>query len=194
MRSPSRSIAVAALLLATLSACAGSGSDEDKRQPSPIETTTSPLSADPAQGSEISNDDFTYAIPEGWEESDGSRAASLAIDVHDNDGFVDNLNVVTDHTLVGLEGTELEDAAEQILADASATDITAKQPVQLDGEEAVHTSAYVELSVPKYRIEQYAVVHDETGYIVTLSFSPDVPAAEREEISESILTTWSWDS
>ncbi len=47
---------------------------------------------------------------------------------------------------------------------------------------------------PKYRIEQYAVVHDDKGYVVTFSFSPDVPAAERDTISESVLTTWKWES
>jgi hypothetical protein len=189
-----RSTAVAAMLVATLAACAGSGSDGVKVTASPNDPLTTPLSADPANGSVISNDAFSYAVPEGWVESDQSRAISLAIDLADDDAFVDNLNVVTDTTFVGIEGTELEDAAEQILADASATHITAREPVQIDGEEAVHASAFFELGEPKYRIEQYAVAHDETGYIVTLSFSPDVPAAERDKISESILATWKWDS
>ena len=114
--------------------------------------------------------------------------------MEDEDGFVDNINVVTDSTIVGLERADLEDAAKQVLADASATQIRTQDPVQVDGEEAVHISAFFELSDPKYRVEQYAVVHDETGYLVTLSFSPDVPAAERDAVSESILTTWKWDS
>ena len=188
-----RSTAVATLLVATLAACGAIGGG-DTPTPTPTTPRTTPLSAEPAHGPVISNDDFSYTAPEGWEESDESRAMSLAVDVHDEDGFVDNINVVTDSTLVGLQGTELEDAAEQMLGDASATQIRAKDPIEIDGEEAAHTSAAVELSEPKYRIEQYAFSHGDSGYVVTISFSPEVPAAERDEVSESILTTWKWNS
>lgn len=192
-RSPA---AVAAVLVATLAACTGTGPGTGTdRSPAPtIETSTTPLSAEPAEGSMLSNDDFSFAMPEGWAESEQTRAIALAIDLEDHDAFPDSINVVTDDSVVGIEGAELEEAAEQILADVSATHITTKEPVQIDGEQAVHTSAYVELSNPKHRVEQYVVVHDETGYIVTVSFSPDVPAAERDALSESILTTWRWDS
>lgn len=186
--------AVAAMLFATLAACDGGSTPEDRITDPTIETSTTPLSAEPADGNLIANDAFSFTMPEGWAESEQTRAISLAIDLEDDDAFLDNINVVTDNTVVGIEGAELEDAAEQILADASATDITTKEPVQIDGEPAVHTSAYFELSDPKHRVEQYVVAHDEAGYIVTVSFSPDVPASERDEVSESILTTWKWDS
>lgn len=191
----SRWTAVAVILVATLAACDGSSGGGADPTTSPTTTpTTTPLSAEPAHGTVISNDDFSYSVPEGWEESDQSRAMSLAIDVKDQVGFVDNINVVTDSTIVGIEGTELEDAAKQMLADASATRIRTKDPVQIDGEQAVHTSAWFELGDPKYRVEQYVVAHEETGYIVTLSFGQEVSAAERAEVSESILTTWKWNS
>src|SRR5215203_536747 len=177
MTSLPRWTAVAVVLIATLGACEGGSSDGETPTSSGPTITTTPLSAEPARGTVISNDDFSYAVPDGWEESDQSRALSLAVDVQDEDGFVDNINVVTDSTIVGLEGPELEAAAQQLLGDASATRIRTRPPVQIDGEEAVHTSASVELSFPKYRIEQYVVAHEETGYIVTLSFSPDVPTA-----------------
>lgn len=193
MTSLPRWTAVAALLVATLGACED-GSGGTASTTSPPSNRTTPLSAEPASGSEISNDDFSYIVPNGWQESEQSRALSLAVDVNDNDGFVDNINVVTDSTIVGIQGSELDEAAEQMLGDASATRIRSRPPVQIDGEEAAHTSAYNELSYPHYRIEQYAVAHDETGYVVTLSFSPDVPSAERDKVSESILTTWKWRS
>lgn len=193
MTSLARWTAVAALLVATLAACDDGSGGTASTTPTPTNGTT-PLSAEPADGSVISNDDFSYTVPDGWQESEQSRALSLAVDVNDNDGFVDNINVVTDSTIVGMQGAELEETAEQMLGDASATRIRARPPVQIDGEEAAHTSAFIELSFPNYRIEQYAVAHDETGYVVTLSFSPDVPSAERDKISESILTTWKWRS
>ncbi len=58
----------------------------------------------------------------------------------------------------------------------------------------MHVGAVFDLNGTRYRTEQYVFAHDETGYVVTLSFSPDVPTAERDEISESILTTWKWES
>lgn len=194
MRSLARSAAVATVLVATLAACDGSGTGEDRSTDPTVETSTTPLSAEPADGNVISNDAFTFTMPEGWAESEQTRAISLAIDLEDHDAFPDNINVVIDNTVAGVEGAEREQAAEQILADASATDITTNEPVQIDGEEAVHTSASFELSDPEHRVEQYVVVHDETGYIVTVSFSPDVPTAARDELSESILTTWKWDA
>ena len=193
MRSPWRAAAVA-VLLATLAACSSNGSDPATTPTTPIETSTTPLSAEPADGNELTNDDFTYAVPDGWLESDQTRALSLAVDLEDHDDFVDNVNVVSSDTIAGLEGAERQAAAEEILADASATHITNMEPVMIDGEQAVHTRAYFELSDPKYRVEQYTVVHDEKGYVVTFSFSPDVPTTRRDEISESILTTWKWDS
>src|SRR5829696_4234360 len=191
MPSLSRFTVVAFLLVAALAACESGGGGEDEPTVSTASSpTTTPLTAEPAQGTMISNDDFSYAVPEGWEESQQSRALSLAVDVQDDDGFVDNVNVVTDSTIVEIEGAGREAAAEQMLGDASATHITTRDPVQIDGEEAAHTSATFELSFPKYRIEQYIVSHDETGYIVTFSFSPDVPRVQRDEVSASILTTW----
>ena len=65
MRSPWRPAAVA-VLLATLAACSGGGSEPAETPSTPIETSTTPLSAEPADGNELSNDDFTYAVPDGW--------------------------------------------------------------------------------------------------------------------------------
>jgi hypothetical protein len=182
------------MLVVALAGCSGGGSGDESPTSAPPTPTGTHLTATPANGNVISNDAFSYSVPEGWEESRESRAVSLAIDVGDEDGFVDNLNVVRDNTIVGLEGKELDDAVERVLAATSATRIRIKPPVELDGEEAVHASAVFELGEPRYGIEQYAVRHDGTGYIVTLSFSPDVTQAERNAVSDSILTTWKWAS
>ncbi len=95
------------------------------------------------------------------------------------------MNVVTYDTFVGLEGAKLDDAAEKILADVSATHIKTHDPVQVDGESAVHTSAYVELSEPKYRVEQYAVVHDEQGlrhHVLVQPGRPEVRARHHQRV------------
>jgi predicted small lipoprotein YifL len=170
MKSLLRPAAVLVLVVTTLAACGGSGSD-DTAATSPTTGTATPLSATPADGDKIATDDFTYTIPKDW-----------------------NINVVADNTIVGIKGAKLEDAVEHVLDGVEATGITVKDRVQVDGEEAVHVGAMFDLNGTKYRTEQYALSHDDKGYVVTVSFSPDVPAGERDEVSESILTTWKWAS
>lgn len=192
MKSLQRPIAVLVMLTAALSACGGGGSD-DKADPTPTKGTATALDVKPADGDTISTDDFTYTVPKDWKESSETRALTLAIDSKDPDGFSDNINVVADKTIVGMEGDELEDAVKRAL-DGVATDVKIGDRVAVDGEEAVHVGAIFDSNGIKYRTEQYAVAHDDAGYVVTVSFSPDVPAAERDEVSESILTTWKWSS
>lgn len=193
MKSLLRPIAVLVLLVATLAACGGSGSD-DEADTSPTKSTAKGLDAKPADGDTISTDDFTYTVPKDWKESSQTSALTLAVDSKDPDGFSDNINVVADKTIVGMKADKLEDAVEQALEGGKATDVTIKDRVEVDGEEAVHVGAIFDLNGTKYRTEQYALSHGDSGYVVTVSFSPDVPAAERDEVSESILTTWKWSS
>lgn len=193
MTSLSRSVAALALVF-SLTACGGGGSDDKTADTSPTDDKTTALSADAADGDTISTDDFTYTLPKGWQESTQSSAITVAIDAKDRDGFADNFNVVRDNTVVGVGGDQLEDAVEHVLGSAKATDIKVKDRIQIDGEDAVHVGAIFTVKEMKYRTEQYAVSHGDAGYVVTVSFSPDVPAAERDALSESILTTWKWES
>jgi hypothetical protein len=193
MKSLARPIAVLALAVSTLTACGAAGSDDQAVDPSPSSMATT-LSAKPADGATISTDAFTYTVPKDWEESPNSTAITLAIDSKDPDGFADNINVIKDNTVTTLKGDKLEDAIEKVLKSANATDITVKDRIQVAGAEAVHVGAVFDLNGTKYRTEQYALSYDDTGYVVTVSFSPDVPSAERDKVSESILTTWKWNS
>ena len=193
MKSLVRPVAVLALAVSMSTACGGSGSDDSAADPSP-HSTASGLNAKPADGDTISTDDFTYTVPTDWKESPNSTAITLAVDSKDPDGFADNINVIKDDTIVGVKGAKLEDAVEKVLENVNATGIAVKDRVQVDGEDAVHVGAVFDLNGTRYRTEQYAFAHDETGYVVTLSFSPDVPTAERDKLSESILTTWKWTS
>jgi hypothetical protein len=196
MKSLARPVVVLALAVSMLTACGGSGSDDKAADPSP-HSTASGLDAKPADGDTISTDYFTYTVPKDWKESPDSGAITLAIDTKDPDGFADNINVVKEDSIALLKGEKVENvekAVEQVLEDANATGIAIKDPVQVDGEKAVHVGAVFDLNGTRYRTEQYAFAHDETGYVVTLSFSPDVPTAERDKVSESILATWRWTS
>ena len=193
MKSLVRPVAVLALAVSMSTACGGSGSEDSAADPSP-HSTASGLNAKPADGDTISTDDFTYTVPTDWKESPNSTAITLAVDSKDPDGFADNINVIKDDTIVGVKGAKLEDAVEKVLENVNATGIAVKDRVQVDGEDAVHVGAVFDLNGTRYRTEQYAFAHGEIGYVVTLSFSPDVPTAERDKLSESILTTWKWTS
>jgi hypothetical protein len=194
MKSLCRSAAVAALLVALLTACGGSGSDGDDADGGKPTATASASQGSQESGTEITTDEFTYTVPPGWEESEESRALSLAIDLQDKDGFSDNINVVRDNTVAAVDGDQLEKSVENVLQSVNATGISVKDRIEIDGEEAVHVGAVFESNGKKYRTEQYAVSHRDKGYVVTVSFSPDVPEAQRDTVSESILATWSWTS
>lgn len=194
-----RSAAVLTLLLLPLAGCGGSGSDDaaqdDKGSSSSSKADTAPTpDAAPADGDTITEDGFSFTAPEGWKPSDAASgtALTLVVDAGDKDGFSDNVNVVKDDTIVGVKGAKLEDAVTSVLKNAKATDVTVKDRITVDGEEAVHVSSIFEQNGVQYRTEQYALSHDDAGYVVTVSFSKDVPDADRDEVSESILATWKW--
>lgn len=182
----------AALLTLVLVGCGGSGSDDAGGDKADAPTPN----AAAANGDTIMTDAFSYTVPSGWKKSDaGSTGAlSLVVNLDDKDGFSDNINVVKDDTIVGVGGDRLEDAVKNVLESVKATDITIKDRIRIDGDEAVHAGAIFEQKGTKYRTEQYAVSHGKAGYVVTVSFSESVPDAERDEVSESILTTWKWAS
>ncbi len=194
MYSFTRPAAVLIVLAAGLAGCGGGSDDDPGKKPSGATSTAVSPGATRADGDTITTDEFSYAVPKGWKQSDQSTALSLAVDLEDHDGFSDNINVIRDDTVAGVGGDELEPAVEKVLTAANATDITIKDRIMIGGEEAVHVGAIFELNDKKYRTEQYAIGHGDAGYVVTVSFSESVPEAERDTVSESILTTWKWAS
>lgn len=187
MKSLLRPIAVVAMVAATLAGCGGSGSDDASR---PTHTST----ATPADGDAVSTDAFSYNLPQDWKESPQSTVLSLAFDPEPTKGFRSSINVVSDDTIVGHHGEELEKAVEKVLKGIKASDVTIRDRTEIDGEEAVHSAAVMDLNGNKYRIEQYGVEHGGAGYFVTVSFHPSIPEAKRDQVSESILATWKWTS
>lgn len=191
MKSLLRPIAVVALVMATLTGCGGSGSDDES---GPARTS----SAKPADGESLSGTGYSFSVPSGWGTPDGGVPGFdpdvYAADLDDKDGFADNINVIQDDTVTRYKGDKLEEVVKAGLTGAKAKDVTIKNRLQIDGEEAAHIEAIFSLNGVEYRTKQYVVAHDGTGFVVTVSFSTDVSEAERDKVSESILTTWKWDS
>ena len=60
------------------------------------------------------------------------------------------------------------------------------------GEESAHLSASVDQQGVQYNIDQFYPSEGDQTYVVTFSFSPDVTAADRAAVYESVLATWTW--
>lgn len=182
--------AVAVLTLA-ISVLAGCSSDSPERP-----EATVPSGA-PAAGEQITTDEFSFNAPEGWTSDDGSAApafnfAALAIDKGDKDGFADNLNVLEDPTLGSAKDfDELNDFVRRGLV-AYNGDVEIADPIRIDGEDTIVVTGILEQGAIKYRVVQYAVVHDGDGYFITFSYSPDRPESECQSIAESVATSWKW--
>jgi hypothetical protein len=207
MRTLTRRVAALAVVSTlTLAGCGGSDGDDDakKSDTGSSSTTDAPDDSDdsddsgvaPAAGDTITAEGFSFKAPEGWSDAKDVNPSALALAANrqDNDGFADNVNVIADPTIVDADMDTLESSIEKVLKGANAKDVKVEDPIEVGGEEAARISAAFELNGNRYRTEQFAVDHDGKGYVVTFSFSEDVPDADRDELSESVLKTWSWGS
>ncbi len=202
-RAPVRALLVAATATVVLTARGGNDSDSDSTSSSSPSASSSAdgggssaptPTAKAADGDRVEADGFSYAVPEGWKENKGGAGAalSLAIDVTDQDGFADNVNVVSDPTIVNVKGKQLEDALVKVLENANAQDVEVRDPLTIDGQEAVHSTAVFNLNGNEYRVEQYTLAVDGKGYVITFSHNKDLPEADRDAVDQSILASWSW--
>lgn len=204
MRTLTRRVAALAIVSTlTLAGCGSSdsdgGSDSSESNDSSSATTDAPddsdePSAEPATGDVISGTGFQFNAPEGWTDAKDVLPSALAVAANrsDSDGFSDNINIIEDKTIVDVDTDELEDAVEKVLTGVNAQDVTVKDPTDVDDEEAVRVQAVLEQNGTKYRTDQYAVDHDGKGYVITLSYSEDLPEADRDKVSASVLASWKW--
>ena len=203
MRTLTRRVAALAIVSSlTLAGCGGSdgGSDDSSDNDSSSSATTDApdddgdSDVDAATGDTISGTGFSFNAPEGWTDAKDVLPSALAVAANrgDTDGFSDNINVIEDKTIVDVDRDDLEKAVKRVLEGVNAQDVTIKDPVEVDGEEAVTVAAVLEQNGTKYRTEQFAVSHDGKGYVVTFSFSETVSEDDREDLTDSVLETWKW--
>lgn len=175
------------LLVLGLASC---GSDDGSSDPESSASATP--SAEAATGDVVEEEAFSYTMPEGWAELDEPRAVTAAADENDDDGFRDNLNAVEDAMVAQMSGDELTDSVVQSLESAGVKEVTVRDAVTIDGEEAIHVASVFSINDNDYRTEQYAVAHDGAGYVITFSHSMETTQAERDEVDRSVLATWTW--
>ncbi|MET0821635.1 MAG: hypothetical protein ABWY58_11775 [Aeromicrobium sp.] len=207
MRTLTRRVAALAVVSTlSLAGCGGSDGDSDDTPDAKASSATKDApddSADddapatgtlPATGDVITADGFSFKAPAGWTDAKDAfpSAAAVAANRQDTDGFSDNINVISDPTVVGADLDALESSAEKVLTGADAKDVEVEDPYEIDGEEAARISAVLEQSGVKYHTEQFAVDHDGKGYVVTFSFSDSVSDDDRDKLAESVIATWKW--
>ena len=79
-----------------------------------------------------------------------------------------------------------------VLENADAQDVEVRDPLTIDGQEAVHSTAVFNLNGNEYRVEQYTLAVDGKGYVITFSHNKDLSEADRDAVDQSILASWSW--
>lgn len=200
-----RRIAVVALAM-TGALLAGCGSDD-----SDDETNTKPTSAaeertgdrdkddeDTDDGERVGTEDFTFALPDGWQDvsdRDGAGQAELAYaDSEAVDGFQNNINVIRTPNVPDFDVDELEDTAITELESAGMFEnITAQDNYEVDGIDVPVVSAEATQSGVTYVARQYYAIHEGALYVITVSFGPSVSERNQVKISEQIVDSWRWE-
>ncbi|WP_166136368.1 hypothetical protein [Nocardioides ochotonae] len=181
-----------------LTGCSGDDADGDSpKSATPAQAEESTSSVPAADGPTIEGSGYTYNVPKGWDtpgqDIPGFDFDSMAADLKDADGFSDNINVIA----AGgerLTPDQAEEAAKRELETVGAADVTVEDRVVVDGEETAHLSAKMSMNGASYTVDQFYLSGEDGAFIATFSFSNSVSAAERDDVTGSVLTSWTWTS
>lgn len=188
--SPSRNATPRASAPASGSASASASASSTAPRPTP-------LSAAPARGARITGQGYTFRIPQGWRDVTArvdhhggvDRAAGARVADH---GFNSNVNVVvTPGALTPAQIIQVTRSIEQRIR-PSAPSYAVRPPVLVAGEHAGHLAGLRSRAEPPYWLEQYVLSHGHRAYVVSFSFSPRVPAAQRRHAIDAVLASWTW--
>ncbi len=157
------------------------------------DTTAEELSAEPATGTTIAGDGYTYVVPEGWTVpgDTGFDLDSVAMDSEATGNFASNVNVLLSPG-GKLTADEVEEAAIPELESVGATDVTVHDRLTIAGSESAHLSAQLAQQGVEYVSEQYYLSDEDQTYVVTFSFAGDTAVEDRRSVAESVLVTWEW--
>ena len=195
-------VGVAAAVCVVLAGCSGAGAGSTPASSAAAPPATSASAAAPAAtptapaasgGTTITGTGYTYSVPKGWDvpktDVGQSQTDSLAADLTDTDGFSDNVNVIVVKT-GDVAADQIEAQAPAQLKSGGFTKVSVEDRAQIAGTESAHLSALAKGA--KYRVEQFYLIHDGSGYVITFSFSPKVSKSDRGDVTDSVLSTWSF--
>lgn len=150
----------------------------DSGEPSPSE---SEASVDPATGPDLSRERIAMRAPEGWKLD--QAPADFLIQAYDPDNS--SSIILSDLSSVGQPSLQ-----EQVRAALLSTpQLEELDPVEIAGVEWYHLSGREN----EFRsLDSYGTVHDGSMAVIDFKFDDEVPAAEQEEITASVLATVEW--
>lgn len=190
-------LASAAAGLALTAALALTGCAAPEPEPASPQPESSAPAVAPAAGETVEGDAYAFATPEGWgfpeDAPEGYDESMFSADLADtDDDFTDNLNVITSPAgEITPDQVESDGVAE--LENVGATDVTVLDRVTAGGVESAHlTAGFASPEGVEYTIDQYYLTDAGQTHIITFSFSPDVPQADRDALAQSVLATWQW--
>lgn len=196
---------IAATIALILTACGGeddstseSSSAQQSSESEPdTEDGEDSESAEPADGDLQESDEFSYALPEGWQDATQmvkDPIVSAALDSRDSDGFADNVNVVHLSPAPEPDLDSLENLAADELEAAGATKIVTLERYDVDGAAGIRQTAVLTQQGKTFRVEQYNAIRDGDSYVLTFSHNVDTPDEERREDIDPILASFKWAS
>lgn len=185
---------------ALLAGCGSDDSDADTDPtPSAEETTDSDKDEAEDDGERVGTDDFTFVLPEGWEDiSDRPAAGPAEVAYADSeviDDFQNNINVIRTPGVPDYDVDELEDQAiSELEAAGIFENVTAQDNYEVDGVDVPVVSAEATTSGITYVARQYYALHDDALYVITVSFAPSVSEDDQQDIAEDLVDTWRWEN
>ena len=160
-------------------------------EPEADEDTETPRAA----GDLITGTGYSYTAPDGWgvpaQQAPGFNPDSLAVNLSDADEFVDNINVILSPA-GEVTPDQVEEAGTAELEEVGATDIQVNDRTTVSGSESAHLSASMSTNDIEYDVHQFYATNEGQTYVITFSFSPSVPPADRAEVYDAALATWTW--
>lgn len=182
------------LVISALTACGADDTTDPDTAEEPTSQNFEQEETPAADGELITGSAYTYNVPDGWgvpEEMPGFDPDSMARDLENDEGFADNINVIA---APGGEITpeQVEEAGVQELEASGAKDVAADERVEIAGVESARLSGGMSLNGVDYRVEQVYATNAGQTYVVTFSFGTDVSDAERDEVVDSVLASWTW--
>lgn len=189
MSRTTKSVPLVLVALLALAGCSSSPAVEAE----PTDAADPGTSA--ATGDTISGTGYSFQVPEGWgepeQEIEGFDPDAFAADLDDADGFSDNVNVILSPA-GEVTPEQVETLGVEELEGVGATDVEIGDRITVAGSESAHLSAALASEGTEYVVDQFYVTADGQTYVVTFSFSPTVSDADRDEIAESVLASWTW--
>lgn len=162
--------------------------------PTPAAAVSTP--SGPATGARIAGTGYSFRVPSGWRDVTAKlgqpgvdRAAAASTPVG---GFRSNVNVV--RVPKAIAAGQLAAVVRSVRARmlGSAPHYAVRPPTSVDGTVGGHLAGVRTQGGTRYWLEQFVLPDARSTLVVSFSFSPRLPAADRSRTIDAVLASWRW--